>query len=403
MTRVLSDFRPSRRAFLAGSAALLATTAVTPAFAASVSSFLDGVWADAKARGVSRDIFDSALGGFRPLPEVMELSQKQPEFTITPSEYVGKRVTSARIDKGRAEAGEWAETLAGVESRWGVQSEAVLAIWGMETNFGGYMGDMNTVHALATLVHGGYRASFFRGELLTSLQILQAGHVSAQNMIGSWAGAMGHTQFMPTSFMKYAVDYRGEGRKDIWNSVPDALASAANYLKEFGWRPGETWGYEVKVPQGFDYMHAWPDNSASVGWWSDLGVTRASGRAFPRASDQARLFTPMGGNGPVFLTLTNFGVIKRYNNSDSYALSVGHLADRILGGGGFAVGWPDDTELDEEGRRDGADGAPRQRLQHRFRRRCDRPKTRAAIIDWQSRAGLLPDGHAGGNLLARSR
>ena len=262
----------------------------------------------------------------------------QPEFTITPSEYVGKRVTSARIDKGRAEAGEWAETLAGVESRYGVQSEAVLAIWGMETNFGGYMGDMNTVHALATLVHGGYRTDFFRAELLTSLQILQAGHVSAPNMIGSWAGAMGHTQFMPTSFMKYAVDYRGDGRKDIWNSVPDALASSANYLKEFGWRSGETWGYEVKIPRGFDYSHAWSDNGASVGWWSDLGVSRVNGRAFPRASDQARLFMPMGGTGPTFLVLANFGVIKRYNNSDSYALSVGHLADRILGGGEFHRG-----------------------------------------------------------------
>ena len=214
MYRVASDFRPSRRAFLAGSATLLAATAITPAFA-SVSSFVDGVWSEAKARGVSRDIFESALGDFRPMPKVMELSQKQPEFTITPSEYVEKRVTSARIDKGQAEAGEWAETLAGVESRYGVQSEAVLAIWGMETNFGGYMGDMNTVHALATLVHGGYRTDFFRAELLTSLQILQAGHVSAPNMIGSWAGAMGHTQFMPTSFMKYAVDYRGDGQKDI--------------------------------------------------------------------------------------------------------------------------------------------------------------------------------------------
>jgi membrane-bound lytic murein transglycosylase B len=352
MYRVASDFRPSRRAFLAGSAALLATSAITPALAASVSSFVDGVWQEAKGRGVSRSTFDAAMDDFRPMPKVMELSRVQPEFTITPSEYVTKRVTSARIDKGKAEAGEWAETLAGVESRWGVQGEAVLAIWGMETNFGGYMGDMNTVHALATLVHGGYRSSYFRGELLTSLQILEAGLVSAPNMIGSWAGAMGHTQFMPTSFMKYAVDYRGDGKKDIWNSVPDALASAANYLKEFGWDSGKTWGYEVKIPQGFDYMHAWSDNGASVGWWSDQGITRTSGRPFPRASDQARLFTPMGGNGPTFLTLTNFGVIKRYNNSDSYALSVGHLADRILGGGGFAVAWPDDSKLDEDGRRD---------------------------------------------------
>lgn len=403
MTRVLSDFRPSRRAFLAGSAALLATTAVTPAFAASVSSFVDGVWQDARARGVSRDTFDAAMGGFRPIGQVLELSQKQPEFTATVADYVGKRATAAQARKGQANAGEWAQTLAGIESRWGVQGEAVLAIWGIETNFGGFMGSTNTVHALATLTHGGYRASYFRGELLTSLEILDAGHVSARNMVGSWAGAMGHTQFMPTSFTKYAVDYRGEGKKDIWNSVPDALASAANYLKAHEWRAGETWGYEVKLPRGFDYSRAWSGQNASLGQWAGLGVTRASGRPFPRESDSARLYMPMGGTGPTFLALRNFDVIKRYNNSDSYALAVGHLADRILGSTGFVTAWPDDTALNAAGRRDVQEALLGKGYSIGTADGVIGPKTRAAIIDWQSRAGLLPDGYVGGNLLSALR
>lgn len=403
MYRVASDFRPSRRAFLAGSAALLASTAVTPAFAASVSSFIDGVWQDAKARGVSRDIFESAMGGFQPIGQVMELSRKQPEFTATVADYVGKRVTTAQASKGKAEAGEWAQTLAGIESRWGVQGEAVLAIWGIETNFGGFMGSTNTVHALATLTHGGYRAGYFRGELLTALDIVQAGHVKARDMVGSWAGAMGHTQFMPTSFTRFAVDYRGEGKKDIWNSVPDALASAANYLKAHDWRAGETWGYEVKLPAGFDYARAWSSDTASLGQWKSLGVARASGRAFPRESDSARLYMPMGGNGPTFLVLANFGVIKRYNNSDSYALAVGHLADRILGSGGFATAWPDDTALNSAGRADVQTALLGKGYSIGSADGVIGPKTRSAIIDWQSRAGLLPDGYAGGNLLRALR
>jgi membrane-bound lytic murein transglycosylase B len=247
-------------------------------------------------------------------------------------------------------ASEWSKTLAKVEGRWGVQSEAVLAIWGIETNFGSFMGGNNTIHALATLSYGGYRVEYFHGELLTALQVLAQGHVQADKMVGSWAGAMGHPQFMPSSFMKYAVDFKGDGHKDIWNSVPDAQASTANYLKEFGWRAGETWGYEVKLPQGFNYMNVWSGVEASIGDWADAGLTRASGKAFPRRGDSAKIFMPMGAKGPVFLALHNFGVIKRYNNSDSYALAVGHLADRIIGGGAILAAWPDDTALKKDGR-----------------------------------------------------
>ncbi|HEY4201212.1 MAG TPA: lytic murein transglycosylase [Devosiaceae bacterium] len=384
---------------LLGASAWLASAAAMPALAANVGSFVDGVWKQASARGVSRAVFNAAMADFQPLDSVMKLTQSQAEFATTAGTYVDKRVNPSRIGEGKAMRGEWAQTLSAVSNAYGVQPEAMLAIWGIETNYGGYVGTTNTVHALATLTYGGYRSSYFGSELVTSLQILQGGHVTPQKMVGSWAGAMGHPQFMPSSFMKYAVDFRGDGHKDIWGSVPDALASTANYLKGYGWRPGETWGYEVKLPRGFDYNHVWSGQQASLGEWAGAGVARANGKSFPRAGDTARLITPMGGHGPVFAVLANFGVIKRYNNSDSYALAVGHLADRIIGGTGFVTPWPNDTALTR---------GDRMSLQQALLRRgyaIGTPdgvigtKTRAAIIDFQGRAGLLPDGFPSGNLL----
>jgi len=392
-------FSMSRRAFATGAITLLASSAISPAFAAGVGGFVDRVWQQAKARGVSRRIFDAAMGDFRPITKVLDLSGKQPEFATTAADYVGKRVNDRQVGNGRAMRGEWAQTLGAIGGRYGVQPEAILAIWGIETNYGGYMGGNNTVHALGTLAYGGRRADYFGSELITSLEILQAGHVQPGKMVGSWAGAMGHPQFMPSSFMKYAVDFKGDGHKDIWNSVPDAQASIGNYLRSFGWRPGETWGYEVKLPRGFDYNHVWSKTTASLRDWSGAGVTRANGKAFPRAGDSARLFMPMGGHGPVFAVLANFDVIKRYNNSDSYALAVGHLADRIIGGGGFVSPWPNDTALN---------GAGRQKVQSLLLKRGYQigsadgvigSKTRAAVMDWQAKAGLLADGHVSGNLL----
>jgi membrane-bound lytic murein transglycosylase B len=339
------------------------------------------------------------MGDFKPLGKVLGLSQKQPEFVSTAADYVTKRVTPGNAGKGQDMRAEWAQTLAAVSQRYGVQPEIVLAVWGIETNYGGYMGGTNTVHALATLTYGGYRPGYFGDELLTSLKILDEGHVSAGKMVGSWAGAMGHPQFMPSSFMRYAVDFRGDGHKDIWGSVPDALASTANYLKSFGWRSGETWGYEVKLPNPFNYLNVWSGAVASLAEWQGIGVVRANGRPFPRSTDMARLYMPMGGNGPVFAVLANFDVIKRYNNSDSYALAVGHLADRILGSQGFVAGWPNDTALTS---------AQRKRLQSLLAARgyaVGAPdgivgsKTRAAVMDFQAKAGLLPDGFVSGNLL----
>jgi len=372
-----------------------------PALANS-ADFVRGLWPDAQANGVSRAAFEASFATYAPISQVMELTRKQPEFSQTVEQYIAKRVTVAQAAKGQGMAGEWAQTLAGAEQRFGVQSEVVLAIWGMETNFGGFMGGNNTIHALATLTENGYRPDFFRKELLTALRIVSDGHVSADNMVGSWAGAMGHTQFMPTSFMSYAVDFNGDGRKDIWNTIPDALGSTANYLNAFGWRPGETWGYEVKVPSGFNFAAARQMAKAPLSQWQQMGISRVSGKAFPRGTDVARLYMPAGASGPAFLLLPNFDVIKRYNNSDSYALAVGHLADRILGTAGFATPWPaGDYALNK------AQKAELQTLLARAGYDVGTPdgvvgpKTRAAVLAFQAAAGMPADGYVSGLVLDR--
>jgi membrane-bound lytic murein transglycosylase B len=405
----MSEFSTAQRssAFRQLAALAIATvftlTTVGAPLASGSRDFVSSLWPEAEARGVSRAVFEASLGNFTPSDKVMELTRKQPEFTQTVGDYVGKRVTAQQVARGRTMAGEWRKTLAKISGQSGVQPEIVLAIWGMETNFGSFMGGNNTIHALATLTYGGYRSSYFKNELLTALQIASSGHVHPRDMVGSWAGAMGHTQFMPTSFVKYAVDFDRDGRADIWNNVPDALASTGNYLDKHGWRPGETWGYEVKLPRDFNYLDARNIERASLRDWASMGVVRTNGREFPRPGDMARLYLPTGGKGPAFLLLPNFEVIKRYNNSDSYALAVGHLADRIIGGGEFAVSWPDDTALNE---------AQRRELQQQLSRRgyaigaadgVIGPKTRAAIADWQRRNGEIADGHAGGRLLQALR
>ena len=403
MTRT-AGFFAGRFAFARAAFALVLLTGLpfaAPA-AASTADFVRGLWPDAQAMGVSRQAFDASFASYAPLSQVMDLTKKQPEFSQTVQQYIDKRVTDAQAGKGRNMRGEWAQTLGGAQQRFGVQPEVVLAIWGMETNFGGFMGGNNTIHALATLTEGGYRTAFFRKELLTALRIVSDGHITPNQMVGSWAGAMGHTQFMPTSFMSYAVDFNGDGKKDIWNSVPDALGSTANYLNKFGWRPGETWGYEVKLPSGFDFARARQMEKAPLSQWQAMGISRVSGRAFPRGSDVARLYMPAGASGPTFLLLPNFDVIKRYNNSDSYALAVGHLADRIIGGGEFATSWPSGdyalnktqrTELQSLLSRAGYDvGTPDGVVG---------PKTRAAVTAFQARVGMPADGYVSGLVLER--
>ncbi|WEJ59002.1 lytic murein transglycosylase [Devosia sp. FJ2-5-3] len=402
MSKVNSFFRDVRR-YLAATVMLSVLGMVSPGAAqASTADFVRGLWPDAQAMGVSRQAFEASFASYSPSSKVMELTRKQPEFTQTVQQYLDKRITAAQAKKGQAMRGEWAQTLGAAQQRFGVQPEIVLAIWGMETNFGGFMGGNNTIHALATLTQNGYRTDFFRKELLTALRIVSDGHVRPGDMVGSWAGAMGHTQFMPSSFARYAVDFNGDGRKDIWNSIPDALGSTANYLNAFGWRNGETWGYEVKLPSNFDFASARQLEKAPLSRWQQMGIARISGKAFPRPEDTARLYMPAGASGPAFLLLPNFDVIKRYNNSDSYALAVGHLADRIIGSGSFVTPWPSgDYALSK---------AQRAELQTLLARAgydvgspdgVIGPKTRAAVMAYQSRIGVAADGHVSGLLLER--
>ncbi|MCP8888451.1 lytic murein transglycosylase [Devosia ureilytica] len=393
----LSRLRPWGRAL-----SVVALLAMPVAAQANSADFVRSLWPEAQQAGVSRQAFEASFASYNPIPQVIELTRKQPEFSQTVQQYVEKRVTAAQASKGQSMRGEWAQTLAGAQQRYGVQSEIVLAIWGMETNFGGFMGGNNTIHALATLTEKGYRADFFRSELVTALRIVSDGHVAPNAMVGSWAGAMGHTQFMPSSFMRYAVDYNGDGRKDIWNSVPDALGSTANYLKSFGWQPGETWGYEIKLPSGFNFAAAREMGKAPLSQWQSMGVTRASGRAFPRPEDIGRLYMPAGASGPAFLLLPNFDVIKRYNNSDSYALAVGHLADRILGGGGFVTPWPaGDYALNKDQRTEMQALLGRAGFDVGTPDGVVGPKTRAGVIAYQQARGLPADGHVSGLLLDR--
>jgi membrane-bound lytic murein transglycosylase B len=333
----------------AGSAAF-----VVSAPAQSPSQWVRAFWPTARDAGISRAVYDRALSNFRPDPEVLEKANAQAEFNKRIWDYLDLTVTDYRIKSGQALLAEKARVLTRIEARYGVDRHILVAIWGMESSYGAVLDNpakvKNTIRSLATLAYdGGSRAKFARQQLVAALKILQRGDVSLSNMTGSWAGAMGHTQFIPTTYEGYAVDYDGDGRRDIWNSPADALASAANYLNKVGWQTGKTWGYEVALPRGFDGGLARKARSLSA--WRKLGVRRMSGGGFPRPGDQATLFLPAGTRGPAFLMLQNFRVLKRYNNADAYALAVGHLADRLKGYGPVRGTWPEsEMELDQGAR-----------------------------------------------------
>jgi peptidoglycan lytic transglycosylase B len=316
---------------------LLIGTPVTAS--ADFAHFVQTLWPQAHARGVSRATFDAAFSGVTPDPDVIERTKKQAEFVKPIGDYLASAVSEKRIATGRTKAREWKEILEKVDRTYGVDPYVVLGVWGLETNFGTYVGDKYVIRALATLAYARYRGDYFKKELLSALQILQAGHVHAKYMQGSWAGAMGHTQFMPSSFNHYAVDFDRDGHKDIWTNVPDALASTANYLKKHGWIAGETWGYEVLLPAGFDTSRFGATHYRPFAQWAAQGVRRADGEAMPQEG-RAAFIMPTGGNGPVFLVTRNFKVIKSYNNSTAYALGVSLLGDRIAGWPPLKASWP---------------------------------------------------------------
>ncbi|MBH0239453.1 lytic murein transglycosylase [Methylobrevis albus] len=371
------------------------------------ASFVERLWPEAEAAGVSRRTFQRAFAGVTPDPDILDKASNQAEFVKPIWSYLDGAVSEARLENGRKMLAEHKSLLDRIEATYGVPRQYVVAIWGMESSYGAVLQNpkivKSVVRSLATLAYrGNKRAKYGRTQLIAALHILERGDVDPQHFSGSWAGAMGHTQFIPTTYEAYAVDYDGDGKRNIWTSIPDALGSTANYLAKMGWRSGEAWGYEVRLPRGFDFARA--NRRLAVADWQSLGVTRANGAGFPRPGDEALLLLPAGANGPAFLMLKNFSVIKRYNNANAYALGVGHLGDRLAGGGPFQAAWPrDDRSLSADERRE---------LQSHLARRGYEvgaidgkigSGTVESIRAFQVATGLTPDGYPSDKLLQHLR
>jgi lytic murein transglycosylase len=332
---------------LAVLAALLLVQAV-PARAQdqSFADFTAELWTDAQAKAITRATFDTALKGVTPDQRVIAATKRQPEYGKPVGDYVNAIVSNRRIADAQLKAREWVKTFDDVEKKFEVERWVLLALWGMESDFGTEKDRWDVFRSLATLAYVKYRDPYFRNELLVAMQIMQNSRLPREKMVSSWAGAMGQTQFMPSNFVDYAIDFSGDGRADIWSNVPDVLASTANYLRKWKWNPALPWGFEVTVPKSFDYMRS----RANYTEWEALGVRRADGKHFP-SSGQGILFFPSGADGPGFIVTENFDVLKEYNNSDAYAIAVGHLADRIHGGGLIKAAWPkDDRQLSRDAR-----------------------------------------------------
>lgn len=301
------------------------------------STWLAALREEAQAAGIRDDVFDRVLAGSRPIEKIVELDRRQPEFVDTFWSYLGARVTPARVEQGRTQLQRYRDLLQAVERSYRVPPAVLVSFWGLETDFGGNTGQFRAADALATLAYDGRRGAFFREQLLALLQLVQAGDVDPDAR-ASWAGALGQMQFMPTTYRAYAVDFDGDGRRDLWHSMPDVFASAANYLASIGWEGARGWGEEVRLPGDFDYYLAGPDVEMPIESWRDLGVTRASGAPLEGASGRASIILPGGVEaGPALLVSANFRVIMAWNRAFTYAVSVGHLADRIAGRGPFVT------------------------------------------------------------------
>nr|WP_321456256.1 lytic murein transglycosylase [uncultured Cohaesibacter sp.] len=372
-------------------------------------NWIRSFWPTAQAAGITAQTYNAAFAGVQFDGSIIKRATNQPEFVKPIWSYLDGAVSDLRIKNGKKMKSNYASLLGKLEREYGVDRHILLAIWGMETAYGSIFSNKAlikpTIQSLAML---GYadpdRSKFGQTQLIAALKILQNGDVAPSQMVGSWAGAMGHTQFIPTTFLAKAVDFDGDGHRDIWNSVPDALASSANLLKDAGWESGKTWGYEVSLPANFSFELADGKTTKTLEQWQKLGAKRVHGVDFPRPSDAAQLIMPAGYRGPAFLILKNFSVIKRYNNATSYALAIGHLADRIRGGKAFVHSWPrSDRMLTLSERKElqthlnqlgydtgGVDG----RLGS---------KSSAAIRHWQKASGLVPDGFASGDLLEALR
>ncbi|WP_217476184.1 lytic murein transglycosylase [Stutzerimonas stutzeri] len=356
---------------------------------------------EALEAGIPASVFDRAFAGVTPDPSTIAADRSQPEFTRPVWQYLEGALSSQRVEGGKRLLRQHQRTLDGIEARYGVDRNTLVAIWGLESSYGQIMGDKGVIRSLATLAHEGRRPGFAKSQLLAALQILDHGDVTADQLRGSWAGAMGQTQFIPTTYNTHAVDFDGDGRRDIWNSSADALASAAHYLQASGWKAGQPWGFEVSLPDGFDYALADSSIRKPLSEWRRLGL-----RGLPTASDEASasLLLPAGYRGPAFLVLDNFRAILRYNNSSSYALAIGLLSERFDGAGRIRASWPQGEQP--------LSRSERLELQERLSNQGFDPgvadgiigaNTRNAIRSFQQRLGWPADGHPTQELLGRLR
>lgn len=370
-------------------------TDVAAANTTDFTTWLADLRREAGSKGISAGTIDAAFADVdAPLPRVLELDKSQPEFVQTFSGYMKTRMSDARIRRGRELMAEHRELFDRIEAQYGVQPQYLTAFWALESNFGDYTGGFSVINALATLAWDPRRADFFRGELLTALQILDKGHIDAAAMTGSWAGAMGQCQFMPSTFSNYAVDGDGDGRIDIWKSLPDVLSSAAHYLSQSGWKGDERWGREVVLPEGFDFALSGTGVRKTVTEWDALGVRRVDGSPLGKADMQASVIVPAGADGPAFLGYNNFRTIMVWNRSTFYAISVGHLADRFMGEGPIQH-----MPANEERALARADVEEIQTLLNKLGVDAGEPdgvlgtRTREAVRDYQLRSGMKADGY----------
>ena len=360
--------------------------------------------ARARAAGIAQATIARTFEGVAPNPRVIDRDRNQSEFSRTLWDYLDSAASETRIANGRDALNVHRETLTAIERRYGVEAEIVTAVWGLESAYGAMRGDVPIIGAMATLAHEGRRRDFFEAELMAALRIVEAGDIAPEEMQGSWAGAMGHTQFMPTSFLAHAVDFDGDGRRDIWGDDPaDALASTARYLSENGWTHGQPWGLEVTLPEGFDFTRSGQTTRRDASYWNRMGVRLAGGGPVPDHGP-ASILLPAGHTGVALVIYDNFRVIETYNPADAYVIGVGHLADRIAGGPAFEGGWPrQDRALSNEERfelqrRLTAAGFSTERIDGIIG-----PLTIQAVREYQSAQGLVPDGYASEALLRRLR
>src|SRR4051812_2178636 len=382
----------------------LMTAAAIRQAAANFPNCVAAMWPDAARRHVTQANFERFTTGLTPDLRIMDLMDSQPEFTKAIWEYLDILVNDVRLAKGREVLAKYKPIFDAVEKAYGVDRYVIASIWGIESNYSTQMGDRNVLNSTATLACVGRRQAYFKDEFLTALEILNRGDLRPEQLRGSWAGAFGPTQFMPTASKRYAVDGDGDGRRDVVDNPSDLIASTANNLKKDGWQPGQTWGYEVVLPKAFNFMLADKAKAMTIAQWQQQGLTRAGGRPFPNPTEKAYLLAPAGAEGPGFLMLQNFRVIMKYNPAEAYAMAIGHFADRLRGGPSLVQPWPRQERV--------LSRAERLELQQLLAQRGfyrGTPdgqfggQTREALRGFQASIGAPADGFASSDVLERLR